>query len=97
MKATDYWANRETDILPSSDSPRSYDKKRAVFEKTNKKSIQDFVAEYESVYFPDISKMTPLEKLDNVLEQKYNLNMVRYNMGPELYKDFLERLGYEGY
>lgn len=41
--------------------------------------------------------MTPLEKLDNVLEQKYNLSMVRYNMGPELYKDFLERLGYEGY
>lgn len=97
MEKTDYWANRETDILPSSDSPRSYDKKRAVFEKTNKKSIQDFVAEYESVYFPDISKMTPLEKLDNVLEQKYNLSMVRYNMGPELYKDFLERLGYEGY
>lgn len=97
MEKTDYWKNRETDILPSSDSPRSYDKKRTIFESINKKSVQDFFCEYEATYFPDISTMTPVEKIDNVLEQKYNLNMVRYSMGIDNYKAFLERLGYEGF
>ena len=41
--------------------------------------------------------MAPIEKIDNVLEQRYNLNMIRYNMGIDNYKDFLERLGYEGF
>lgn len=97
MKKTDYWKNRETDILDSSGSPRSYDKKRAVLESIDKKSVKDFFYEYETTYFPDISAMTPIEKIDNVLEQKYNLNMIRYSMGIDNYKAFLERLGYEGF
>lgn len=97
MEKTEYWINRETDILPSVDSPRSYSKKRAVLDKIDKKSVQDFFAEYETVYFPDISKMTPIEKIDNVLAQSYNMKMVRYNMGIDNYKDFLERIGYEGF
>jgi len=97
MERTDYWKNRETDILPSSNSPRSYDKKRAIIEKIDSKKVQEFFREYDDVYFPDISKMSPIEKIDNVLEQKYNMNMARYNMGKENYKDMLERLGYEGF
>lgn len=97
MEKTEYWINRETDILPFSDSPRNYDKKRAIFDKIDKKSIQDFFDKYETIYFPDISKMTPIEKIDNVLAQKYNLNMVRYSMGIDNYKAFLERLGHEGF
>lgn len=97
MEKTDYWINRKTDILPFSDSPRSYDKKRAIVEKNGQKRIQDFFDEYKTVYFPDISKMTPIEKINNVLEQKYNLNMVRYSMGIDNYREFLELLGYEGF
>lgn len=41
--------------------------------------------------------MTPVEKIDNVLAQKYNLNMIKYNMGIDNYKTFLEILGYEGF
>ena len=97
MEKTNYWKNRETDILPSSNSPRNYDKKRAVFDQVGKQSIQDFLSEYEDVYFPDISKMTPIEKINNVLEQKFNLNNIRYHMGIDNYKAFLEILDYECY
>lgn len=97
MRKTNYWINRETDILPFADSPRSYDKKRTVFDRIDNISVQEFFNKYETIYFPDISKMTPIEKIDNVLAQKYNLNMVRYNMGIDNYKDFIERLGYEGF
>lgn len=97
MEKTDYWTNREIDILPSSESTRSYDKKRAILEKIDKKSIQDFFCEYETTYFPDISQMTPFEKIDNVLAQRYNLNVIRYSMGIDNYRSLLERIGYEGY
>lgn len=97
MEKTDYWINREVDILPSSDSPRSYDKKRAVLDRIDSISVHEFFKEYEAIYFPDLSEMTPIEKIDNVLAQKYNMNMIRYNMGIDNYKAFLERLGYEGY
>ena len=97
MEKTDYWINRETDILPSSDSPRSYDKKRTIINKIDKPNVLEFFEEYEDVYFPDVSKMTPFEKIDNVLEQKYNMNMVKYSMGIDNYRLFIERLGYEGF
>lgn len=97
LEKTDYWVNRETDILHSSDSPRNYDKKRAILDRIDSIRVQEFFNKYETIYFPDISKMTPIEKIDNVLEQKYNLNMIRYNMEIDNYKDFLERLGYEGF
>ena len=97
MEKTDYWINKETDILPSSDSPRSYDKKRAVLAAIDSIRVQDFFKEYEDIYFPDLSKMTPIEKIDNVLTQSYNMNMIKYNMGIDNYKAFLERLGYEGF
>ena len=97
MKKTNYWINREEDILTSSDSPRSYAKKRAILERIDNKIVQDFFSEYETTYFPDISQMTPIEKIDNVLEQRYNMNMIRYSMGIDNYRSFLEILGYEGY
>jgi len=97
MEQTDYWKNRETDILPFSDSPRSYDKKRAVLDKIDKESVQEFFKKYETIYFPNIAEMAPIEKIDNVLAQRYNMNMIMYSMGIDNYKDLLDRLGYEGY
>lgn len=97
MEQTDYWVNREKDISPVADSPRSYDKKRAVIGRIDIMRVQEFFKEYESIYFPDLSKMTPIEKIDNVLTQKYNLNMVRFNMGIDNYKALLERISWEGY
>lgn len=97
MAETDYWINREADIVPFADSPRSYDKKRAVIDRIDSTSVQKFFKQYEAVYFPDISELTPIEKIDNVLAQSYNMKMARYSMGIDNYRDFLERLGYEGY
>lgn len=96
MSKTEYWKNRQEDTL-SPDSPRNYDKKRAIVNRIDSTRVQDFFKQYETTYFPDISGMTPIEKIDNVLEQRFNLNMVRYNMGIDNYRDFISILGYESY
>ncbi len=97
MEQTNYWIHRETDIGPFSDSPRSYDKKRAVLNRIDNLKVHEFFEEYETIYFPDISNITPLEKIENVLTQSYNLKMIKYSMGIDNYRDFIERMGYEGY
>ena len=60
-------------------------------------SVQEFFRQYESIYFPDVSQMSPLDKIENVLEQFYNMSSVKYNIDIEVYKEFLDCLGYEGY
>ncbi len=96
MSKTEYWKNRQEDTL-SSDSPRNYNKKRSVISKIDNTYVQDFFKQYETTYFPDISIMTPLEKMDNVLEQVFNLNTTKYYMGIDNYSEFINILGYEGY
>lgn len=97
MKRTDYWKNRETDILSSSDSPRNYQHKRDVLNKINNPELQQIFSKNESVYFPDISKMSPIEKIDNVLTQYYNLGMNIYRINLKEYESFLNCLNYEIY
>ncbi len=41
--------------------------------------------------------MSPLQKIDNVLTQYYNLGMHKYNMSIDTYSDFIHCLAYEGY
>ena len=97
MGRTKYWENREKDILSSSDSPRNYDRKRQLISRIEEDDVQNFLKKYENVYFPDISKMTPLDKIENVLEQAFNLKDKKYIMGFENYQDFLDLLSDEGY
>lgn len=99
MSNTEYWMNRETDILPSSGSPRNYDKKKAVIGGIDNTKVQDYLAQYENIYFPDISTMTPLDKIDNILEQIYclNMNMMKFIMGFDNYVALRERIDDEGY
>jgi len=44
-----------------------------------KAKTKQFFEHYDSVYFPDNTKFTPIQKLDNILEQIYNFNAVKYN------------------
>lgn len=97
MRRTQYWADREKDILPSSNSPRNYGKKRQIISRMPNENVQDFFRQYEDIYFPDISQMSPLDKIENVLEQSFNMNMIKYSMDIENYKDLIDCLGYEGY
>lgn len=98
MSRTDYWKNREAEILPDSGSNRSYSLKRKVIaEMPESTRLKEFFKKYEDVYFPDVSSMSPLEKIDNVLTQRYNINNVKYSMGIESFKAILERFTYEGY
>ena len=97
MSRTKYWENREQDILPTSDSPRNYNNKRQIIAKMQGDSVQEFFKHYENIYFPDISQMSPLDKIENVLEQFYNMSLIKYSIDLEDYKAFLNSLGYEGY
>ena len=97
MSRTKYWENREQDILPTSDSPRNYNNKRQIIARMQGDSVQEFFKHYENIYFPDISQMTPLDKIENVLEQFYNMSLIKYSIDLEDYKAFLNSLGYEGY
>ena len=97
MSRTKYWENREQDILPNSDSPRNYNKKKQIIARMQSNSVQAFFKQYESIYFPDVSQMSPLDKIENVLEQFYNMSTIKYNIDIEDYKEFLNSLGYEGY
>lgn len=97
MSRTKYWKNREQDILPTSDSPRNYNNKRQIIARMQGDSVQEFFKHYENIYFPDISQMSPLDKIENVLEQFYNMALIKYSIDLEDYKAFLNSLGYEGY
>ena len=44
-----------------------------------KAKIKQFFYHYDNVYFPDNTKFTAMQKLDNVLEQIYNFGAVKYN------------------
>lgn len=86
-------------------------KKRAKFAKVNelettegaKRSINNLFSEYDDVYFPDNSKFTPMQKLENVFAQVYNFGSVKYNfdiMKPqnlEIYKEVVRSMINEGY
>lgn len=97
MSRTKYWENREQDILPTSDSPRNYNNKRQIIARMQGDNVQEFFKHYENIYFPDISQMSPLDKIENVLEQFYNMSLIKYSIDLEDYKAFLNSLGYEGY
>ena len=85
--------------------------KRIKFAKVNelettegaKRSINNLFSEYDDVYFPDNSKFTPMQKLENVFTQVYNFGSVKYNfdiMKPEnleIYKEVVRSMINEGY
>ncbi len=90
MEKTDFWKNRDKDILPDSQNPRNYENKRNLLsqigaqlevDKESQTKFYDFFEEYESTYFPDIKKMTPFQKIENVLEQRFNMIDIYYSMG----------------
>lgn len=97
MEKTGYWQNRNIDILPSSESPRNYNNKRNIISRMSSEEVQEFFAKYDSIYFPDISQMTPLEKIDNVLKQQFNLNTIKYSIEIHNFMEFIDLLSYEGY
>lgn len=97
MKKTEFWKNRELDILPVSNSERSYEKKRSILSRLDSSKTKEFFQKYEDVYFPDISQMTPFEKLENALEQFYDLKDIKYSMGIENYSALNERICWESY
>ncbi len=68
-----------------------------------KRIIKNLFEKYDNVYFPDNSKFTPMQKLENVFEQVYNFGSVKYNfdvMNPknlEIYKEVVLSMVNEGY
>ena len=92
MQKTQFWQNRETDILLD-----SYDRKRELLTKIDHPRAQEILKECENVYFPDIANMTPLEKVDNGLEQFLYLTDIRRFIDPSINKEFIMQIGKEFY
>lgn len=67
IEKTESWKSRET-ILPE-----IFKKKREIIEKTSF-SMQKYFEEHENVFFQDVSTVSPLQKIDNTLEQFYYLS-----------------------
>lgn len=55
----------------------TYEQKREIIEKIDDSEMQEFFHEQESLFFPNIDEMTPLQKIDNTLAQIYNLYSIR--------------------
>lgn len=88
------------------------EKKKAKFDKINdleaiersKQFINKVVNEHSDDFFPDNTKFTPIQKLDNVLTQMRYFNTVRYNFwipendhNLEIYKEIMTSIISEGY
>lgn len=103
IEATEGWNVIQTE---------EYEKgKRAKFAKVNeldttdgaKRMINNIFNQYDDIYFPDNSKFTPMQKLENIFQQVYNFGAVKYNfdiMKPEnleIYKSIVLSMINEGY
>lgn len=97
MRKTEFWKNRELDILSDNTSERSYAKKRNIVSRFDEPETKDFFQKYETMYFPDISQMTPLEKLENALQQFYNLKNIKYKIELEDFSALHDRICWESY
>jgi len=103
IEATDGWKVIQTEEYEN--------EKRAKFAKVNelnttdgaKRMINNIFEQYDEVYFPDNSKFTPMQKLENVFQQVYNFGVAKYNfdiMKPEnleIYKSIVRSMINEGY
>lgn len=94
-------------------STEEYEKnKKEKFKKVNeldvsddaKQRINEFFDKYSDVYFPDNSKFTAMQKLENVFTQLYNFNSIKYNFNiikndnnMEIYKQVVIAMTQEGY
>lgn len=51
----------------------------------------------EEDFFPDSSEMTPMQMMDNILMQYYDMNANRYHLGIDNYTQMLKVISREGY
>lgn len=104
LKDTEGWKTIQTEEYT--------EKKKAKFDKVNdlettegaKQIINKIVNEYSDDFFPDNTKFTPMQKLDNVFTQVYNFSTARYNFGilgndhnMNIYKEIMTSIISEGY
>lgn len=100
MKKTEFWKNREEDIKPESESRRNYLKKHEILKNYQSPEIEEFFKNNEDVFFPDISSMTPIDKIDNVLEQQCYCKkklLLLYSVSPENTASLFEQIAHEIY
>ena len=105
MVQTDYWQNKDQTFSETNlNSPLSFAHKKNIVTKLPKLSMQDFFQTYQDIYFPDISSITtPIQKIDNVLEQCYNFKGIKYQFNlynPEekqQYCDIVSQILQEGF
>lgn len=85
---TNGWQNRESSTLVS----EGYKTKKEIISKVKKEYVQEFFQEYDGIYFPDIDTMTPLEIIENSMNQIYSMGMVKYNIPINDYGEFVKAI-----
>jgi len=103
MEKTTYWKYREERALQDESDEISFAHKRRSIEKAKNEKIPKFFEEYEEIFFPDVSNMTPIQRIDNVLEQCYTFKGIKYQFDlsdpeqKECYQDIIIQTLKEGY
>ena len=77
----------QTDFMTQIKSPEYYSKKKEQFESfqntsmsnSTKKKVNDFFAQYSSLYFAPHANQNFLQHLDTVMEQMYNFKSIKYS------------------
>lgn len=78
-------------------SSENIKKKKELFESPKSESWQEFCKKHEDIYFGINEDETPMEKIDNVLQQIYDMRTVKYNIPIEEYKEIMQSVISEAY
>lgn len=100
MEKTEFWKHREEDIKPNSESRRNYARKQEILDNYQNPIAAEFFKSNKDVFFPDISKMTPIDKIDNTLEQFFCYRkkaLLLYSISPENCSSLIEQIAHEIY
>ncbi len=91
LEKTEEWQNREEMALCDQTE------KRKIIERIDSVRIQEIFEKYKEDYFPNVLSMKPLQRIDNVLEQFYNLKSIKYSIDIADYMNVIRQIGYEIY
>lgn len=95
LSQTDHWKRRNEIFADNSTDEMSYTSKKKIFAETSDSQAIEFLQDNKDIFFADISAMTPIGRLDNVMEQMYTFDAVKYRydiFDPKQKKEFQDIL-----
>lgn len=87
---------RDESIEPDAEGNIIVQRNKIFNNKNLKPRTAEILKSLEDVFFEDPTEMTPMDMLDNILMQYYNVGLYKYSIEIERYADFLKVMGTEG-